>query len=353
MLFNSKLVSRFIWSSCAGFILASLTIPMIAGQAAPSSQHEILIASNLIKKPSTSQNKTPIVQASPDNNDGKADDVTLSIQNYHHHHPHLWWPRSTDHHYWCVLRKNQFAYYKTQDEREAISVIPRFEILNFKISELDGILIVYTPSKDLMFKFPPGQNEQTDKELMHDWKIALEKFLSSPSGSESVTTGSDYDEDEDEDDLIVVDEKAGPSSRKHSCSLTMDEQLSHEDKKFYRMFDPRNPEHQVCSGILYTKVKKKKLFNRAKWQKFNVELTNISFSLYSFKTGKIKKSIKLNKIVDCIEIDNSSKNKSGDTNFALITFDERLSFKAANDQDMVDWIINFKSGILIRKKIKS
>lgn len=84
-----------------------------------------------------------------------------------------------------------------------------------------------------------------------------------------------------------------------------------------------------------------------------MELTNNSFSLYSFKTGKMKKSIKLDKIVDCIEIDNSSKNKTGDTNFALITFDERLSFKAANDQDMVDWIINFKSGILIRKKIKS
>lgn len=324
---------------------------MIAGPAAPSSQHEILMASNLIKKPSTSQNKTPTAQASP-GNDGNADNVTLPTQHIHHTIL-ICGGRGQQVTIIGVSEEKQFAYYKTQDEREAISVIPRFEILNFKISELDGILIVYTPSKDLMFKFPPGQNEQTDKELMHDWKIALEKFLSSPSGSESVTTGSDYDEDEEEDDLIVVDEKAGPSSRKHSCTLTMDEQLSHEDKKFYRMFDPRNPEHQVCSGILFTKVKKKKLFNRAKWQKFNVELTNNSFSLYSFKTGKMKKSIKLDKIVDCIEIDNSSKNKTGDTNFALITFDERLSFKAANDQDMVDWIINFKSGILIRKKIKS
>ncbi|CAI4055520.1 hypothetical protein SKDZ_02G2370 [Saccharomyces kudriavzevii ZP591] len=322
---------------------------MIAGSTAPSNQHEVLMASNLIKKPSTSQNKIPATQSSPSNN-GDADG---GVQHYHQHHRHLWWPRTTDHHYWCVLRKNQFAYYKTQDEREAISVIPRFNVLSFKISELDGILTVYTPSKDLIFKFPRGQNEKIDKELMHNWKIALEKFLSSPSGNESVTTGSDYDEDEDEDDLIVVDEKAGPSSSKHSCSLTMDEQPSREDKEFYRMFDPKNAEHQVCSGILYTKVKKKKLFNRAKWQKFNVELTNTSFNLYSFKTGKLKKSIKLNKIIDCIELDNNPRNKSDDMNFALITFDERLSFKAANDQDMVDWIINFKSGILIRKKFKS
>ncbi|AJQ00130.1 CPS_HP_G0105870.mRNA.1.CDS.1 [Saccharomyces cerevisiae] len=325
---------------------------MIAGATAPSSQHEILIASNLIKKPSTSQNKTPTAQSSSGNS-GAADGAPQGYHHHHHHHRHLWWPRTTDHQYWCVLRKNQFAYYKTRDEREAISVIPRFDILNFKISELDGILTVYTPSKDLIFKFPRGQNEKVGMELMHNWKIALEKFLSSPSGNESVTTGSDYDEEEDDDDLIVVDEKAGPSSSKHSCSLTMDEQLSREDKEFYRMFDPRNAEHQVCSGILYTKVKKKKLFNRAKWQKFNVELTNTSFNLYSFKTGKLKKSIKLDKIIDCIELDNNSKMKNDDTNFALITFDERLSFKAANDQDMVDWIINFKSGILIRKKLKA
>lgn len=81
------------------------------------------------------------------------------------------------------LEENQFAYYKTRDEREAISVIPRFDILNFKISELDGILTVYTPSKDLIFKFPRGQNEKVGMELMHNWKIALEKFLSSPSGT--------------------------------------------------------------------------------------------------------------------------------------------------------------------------
>ena len=61
----------------------------------------------------------------------------------------------------------------------------------------------------------------------------------------------------------------------------------------------------------------------------------------------------MDKIIDCIELDNNSKMKNDDTNFALITFDERLSFKAANDQDMVDWIINFKSGILIRKKLKA
>ncbi|CAI7149343.1 CPS_collapsed_G0003300.mRNA.1.CDS.1 [Saccharomyces cerevisiae] len=168
-------------------------------------------------------------------------------------------------------------------------------------------------------------------ELMHNWKLPLKKFLSKPDGTQV----------RDDDDLIEVDEKAGPSSSKHSCSLTMDEQLSREDKEFYRMFDPRNAEHQ------------KKLFNRAKWQKFNVELTNTSFNLYSFKTGKLKKSIKLDKIIDCIELDNNSKMKNDDTNFALITFDERLSFKAANDQDMVDWIINFKSGILIRKKLKA
>lgn len=270
----------------------------------------------------------------------------------HIYSPHLRWPRHGDHVYWCVLRRGQFSYYKTKDEREAVNVLLRKEILNYRIQESDRSILLYTRDKTLRFKCEP--------ELLVKWEQGLKVFFenktlkidtsNSNSGNENdmiVDENEEYIEDEDEEEdgeLYLEFEHATPATPEEQQTV-LETKLSEEDRQFFNTYDPKKPEHVIMSDTLYTRIKTR--FNRRKWKKFKVELTNRYLKLYSVKTKHLKNQLDLVNVVDCVEYES----KDLDPVFSLISVNHRIKFKAMNEQKMIDWIVNIKSVILASRKL--
>lgn len=281
-------------------------------------------------------------------------------------HVHWWWP-SGDHVYWCVLRKGQFSYYKTKDEREAVDVLPRFQVLSYRVIPERMIFNLYTRDKTLSFRAESA-------ELLERWVKALEEFIKDEDNNDCcheeieetvMSPQRRFESDvssEEECEAVVFDTAFGLAILDTDPRLgeakiaNFKDAYGHCDKddvvagykndlEFYKLYDPRNSERIVRTGELYAKVKTR--FNRSRWKKFRATLTNKAFRLWSVKTGKLRKEISLDKLVDCVEIEDSML----DTLFALVLTDERLKFCSRDDNQVVDWIIAFKCGMLARRKI--
>lgn len=281
---------------------------------------------------------------------------------------HWWWP-SGDHVYWCVLRKGQFSYYKTKDEREAADVLPRFEVLNYRVMRDLLIFSLYTKDKTLSFK-------AENLALLDEWVRALDEFLICKDEGDSAKSiegtvikknpSQPHKMESDmssEDEAVFFDTEFGLhvmdacndrterskviSFNNQLCSCAMEDIGAgyENDIEFYKLYDPRNAEQIVRQGILYARVKTH--FNRVRWKKFRAILTNRTFKLCSLKSEKLKKSISLDKVVDCVEIEDTHL----DTLFALVLTDERLKFCSMDDNQVVDWIIAFKCSMLVRRKL--
>ncbi|GAV53441.1 hypothetical protein ZYGR_0AI07250 [Zygosaccharomyces rouxii] len=281
-------------------------------------------------------------------------------------HAHWWWP-SGDHVYWCVLRKGQLSYYKTKDEREAVDVLSRFDVLSYRaIPERTGFNL-YTRDKTLSFRAETA-------ELLERWIRALDEFLKVKDERDYCYTEieetvmspqrrleSDLSSEEECEAVVfdtafglaIVDtdpklEKAKIANFKNKfgrCNKNVVVAGYENDLEFYKLYDPRNSERIVRSGELYARVKTR--FNRTRWKRFKATLTNRNFRLWSVKSGKLRKEISLDKLVDCVEIEDSIL----DTLFVLVLTDERLKFCSRDDSQVVDWIIAFKCGMLARRKI--
>ncbi|CCE61418.1 hypothetical protein TPHA_0A03410 [Tetrapisispora phaffii CBS 4417] len=318
--------------------------------------HEILIGSYLKKKSALNKH----IHANPNFNKKHSND---------NDHMKLKWLRYHEHVYWCVLRRNQFSYYKTEDEKEAVAVIPRENILNYKISynnisnSHSYILFLYTKDKTYTFKFLSVNSD--DSSIVNKWALALDQFLnntvseneelSNEYGTIAQTTSNEPEIEEEEhddeyNDIVTINNKTtcknndGTNEGLPIMKNTNTQFESDPDKSFFETFDPNNKSHIIFTTLLYVHVKSR--FNRTKWKHLKCELTNQFLNIYSVKTNKLKKSFDLDSVIDCIEIDNDR------FLFALITSDERIEFKALNDEEMIEWIINFKSTVLIRTKYK-
>ena len=332
-------------------------------ESSKTDPHEVLVASYLEKKSTLSSKPLSKNKGDTDTLTESATTYTTTKSNHHRSHHHLWWPKHGESSYWCVLRRSQFSYYKTEDEREAVGVIPRAHILSFRTITEELKLLIYTKEKTMRFKV---RNQKGLKE----WELALNEFLgkSYESGGNSIDkqelpnkekTNEKYshpisneeeeEEDDDEEYDILDSSKKGKMSKTVNTFKDRDDNLSEKyksnpDKEFFKTYNPNSPEHIILSGAMYALVKTR--FNRTKWKKVKADLTNKSFKLYSFKSSKLKRSFNLDKVIDCVEIENIAL----DTFFALITIDERLEFKALNEEEMVEWIIDIKSTVLIRDK---
>lgn len=268
----------------------------------------------------------------------------------HIHPPHLRWPRHGDHVYWCVLRRGQFSYYKTKDEREAVNVLLRKEILNYRVQISDRSILLYTRDKTLRFK--------CENELLPKWEAGLKEFFgekklkvdtsnNNSSGNENDAENDDYLEDEDEEEEGELDlefEQTTPATPEEPHPV-LDRKLSEEDKEFFNTYDPNKPEHIIMSDTLFARIKTR--FNRRKWKKFKVELTNRYLKFYSIKTENLKNQLDLINVVDCVEYES----KDLDPVFSLISVNHRIKFKALSEQKMIDWIVNIKSVILASRKL--
>lgn len=326
------------------------------GQYRFAEANEVLISSFLNKKGSVST-RYPIRVKQTDMKKG----TPLA-------HAHWWWPNS-DHIYWCVLRKGQFSYYKTKDEREAIDVLRRSQILNYRVIPELIIFNLYTKDKTLSFG-------AESVELLERWTRALDEFLKFNDGMDFCNRkiegnvvaphkSIEFDRSsEDECEAAVFDTAFGlavidkdPSFQKakiasfkdgyDNCNKDDTVESYESDTEFYKVYDPNNTERIVYSGELCVRVKTR--INRTRWKKFKGILTNRTFRLCSIKTGRVKKEISLDTLIDCVEIEDSPL----DTLFALVFADERLEFCSSDGNQVVDWIIAFKCGMLARRKLHS
>ena len=201
----------------------------------------------------------------------------LHIPAAHHPHspptPKLIFPRKLNlphkkHVLWCVLRRNQFSYYKDEQEREALYVVPGDMILNLKVQKEDGTLSLYSTDTTLTFRFL----EHTTQEK---WVKAIDEFMRCKRESEEA--GSDSD-----DEKISMDDKdicENEEDRRRS-EITVEESPGH-DEEFYTTFDPSTKEHCIKKGTISVRVKRVR-FNRKKWKLFRVELTNRWFKPVSY-----------------------------------------------------------------------
>ncbi|EDO17252.1 hypothetical protein Kpol_538p12 [Vanderwaltozyma polyspora DSM 70294] len=326
----------------------------IAKAAAANDEQKVLCASYLKKKSTLgskplSKNSASSIKKTTSNGDNNEN------SNYQHHHS--WWPKHSDTNYWCVLRKNQFSYYKTRDEREAVNVIPKSQILGFRLLKDSRKMLIYTKDKILRFKM-------SGPELIKHWETAFNQFLevernktiedTDSSNINNITETHVDDEDEEDDDFDILDGPKHSSVQDNDVIKENNKNIrniepsnANPDKQFYETYDPRNPEHIILKGVIYAYVKTR--FNRTKWKKVDGVLSNRSFDIYSVKSSRLKSHIGLDTVIDCVEMENPTL----DTMFALVTEQRRLKFRAFNDQEMVDWIIHFKSCVLVRQKIKS
>lgn len=310
--------------------------------------NEILVSSYLTKKPTL--NSTSLVKGKHATNikDTHVSNASVEATPPSHH----WFLKSGSHKYWCVLRRNQLSYYKDKTERKAVSVIPSSDVLNYRTLEEKGELDIYTKKKTFRFK-------TESRNTLKQWKDALDVFMGQEpvadviDGAKRSNSNGTYegieDEDEDEDDYDVIcetDVDRGTGIQLSASDVTsINNGISEEDKMFYEMYSPQTtPVHLIQSGVLYGRVKKH--LGRKKWKKFKAVLDNRTLILQSMSSGKTIKEINLNKVIDCVEVEKTKD----DICFAIITYDERLKFRALNEREIIEWIINLKSCVLVRKK---
>ena len=309
---------------------------------------EVLVSSYLKKKPTLS---TTALSKKLEGNDQEHPQPSGS----HHGHlysPPLRWPRHGDHVYWCVLRRGQFSYYKTKDEKEAINVLPRKDILNYRVLKNDKTLLVYTKDKTLRFKCEPkilDLWEEGFKKLMEERELKVDTRFADENTNQHAIIDENEDEDDEDDDegeLYLEFAHVSPTTPDNNGS-TLGSKISEEDRKFFEKYDPQKPEHVIMSTTLYARIKTR--FNRRKWKKFKVELSNRCIKLYSIKTGNLKNQFDLVNVIDCVEYES----KDLQPVFSLISVNHRIKFKAKTEQLMIDWIVNIKSVILASRKTVS
>ncbi|CEP61561.1 Opy1p LALA0_S03e05622g [Lachancea lanzarotensis] len=292
--------------------------------------------------------------------------------------------KSKYHEYWCVLRRGQFSYYKDKSERKAIDVIPAEEILGFRPNEKELLFDFYTIRKTYYLR-------ADSPKVFKDWDYALKEFfadrrlhatskmellLEHTTKGESkprVLEAGDHDEedenddehdendendenddendenDENDDDFQILSEARQPSPTTYiRRSPSRSVPVPDEDREFYAIFSPTQvPPRSIQKGVLYCRIKKR--LGRRAWKKVSATLDSSSLYISSISSGKLYWRIHLDKVVDAIE---DEKNRRCFTGFAIITFDERLKFRAMSEQESIDWIMNLKSCVVARRKLE-
>lgn len=286
---------------------------------------EVLYASYLIKKPTVQKTIS------------SKKDLATNWTN--------WTIKKTkyNHKYWCVLRKTQFSYYKDELERVAERVIPIQDILACR--SYDGTnLDIFTTGMTLRFK-------STDQKVIEKWVgffMHLLPHLNNYGSESDFELGESDDEHEIKDQSMenAADFQNNPESLNEIKSInSVNNGVKEEDKKFFEFYDPSRSAHLIQSGVIY--AKNKRSITGKKWKTYRCELTNKGIKLFSVKSETCRYSIHLEDIVDCIEFD------SKEPYFAVVTLKKRLKFKAANDDELVDWIINLKSCVMVRNSLLS
>lgn len=302
---------------------------------------DVLISSYLYKKQgsTTAPNKLGI--------DNKSTTAGVSgpsdTANSHH-----WFAKGGFHSYWCVLRRGQFSYYKDKSERKPVDVIPADQILEFRYLEEEHRLDFYANHKTLSFW-------SESNEVLRSWNTALQEFVADrrraslpmklyDSENEEVDNESEYDDD---DDFEILSEVARPRNgqSKEPTAERFTFKVPDEDREFYATYSPELPHCVIRTGTLFCKVKKR--LGRKTWKKVVATLENTRLLIKSVSSAKVYKTVDLNDVVDSVEEVCSHH----DTGFAVITYDERLKFRALNERDTIDWIMTLKSCVLVRKKL--
>ncbi|AGO12599.1 AaceriAER261Cp [[Ashbya] aceris (nom. inval.)] len=319
-------------------------------------ENEVLMSSFLVKRPTQSTSSL---------------DEQQDISSVLHHNM----PWKSNHRYWCVLRRGQFSYYKDQTERKAERVVLVADLLYCRIYD-ENMLDLYTREKTFRFKaddYALAQKwEQAFKQVMQgrgESTVAEpateEPCLASELPAEIVRpreeagpTRHEDDEEEEDDGFDVVCETDFEAAPHRVGQLSAAEQRSaatsdvasvnnggvpEEDKAFYEAYNPHGNERLIQSGLLYGQVRNS--IRRKKWKPFKGELTNHYLKLVSVATSQVFATIDLAEVVDCVELDKN------DPCFALIVTTQRFKFKAKNDEELVDWIINIKSSVIVRERL--
>ncbi|SCU82192.1 LADA_0C03664g1_1 [Lachancea dasiensis] len=332
-----------------------------------ATQHtnDVLVSSFLHAKSFTSTGKITIegpISAASSN--GHPEAVTATSQYK--------FSKSGYHSYWCVLRRGQFSYYKDKQERKPLDVISADQTLDFRISDKDLRIDLYTTRRTFSLK-------TESLELLQQWREALQEFFvgrrrqrsqteptsakandGANAGTTSTAVFADEDEDENSDEDAAVEDdhnddndddfeiisEAGPDAGFHDGSSRLFP-VPEEDREFYATYSPeQDPPRELQRGILYCRVRKR--LGRKTWKKVAVMLDSAKLHITSVSSKKLYRQIDLRKVVDSIE----AGNQRNFTDFAIITYDERLKFRALSEQDTIDWIMNLKSCALARKNLE-
>ncbi|KAH3686284.1 hypothetical protein WICPIJ_002733 [Wickerhamomyces pijperi] len=118
---------------------------------------------------------------------------------------------------------------------------------------------------------------------------------------------------------------------------------------YYSSFSSSQPERTITSGSLY---RLKKRYNQ--WRKYYVVLTNHAMYFYKshkdHQQGKIHKEIKLQDMIDVVELDALSKSKV--YCMLIITPWKRIRFCAEDEDALVSWLVYLKTVLKTRLKEK-
>lgn len=230
---------------------------------------------------------------------------------------------------WCVLRRSQLAYYKNSNEHKPTNVIPIEKLLTYKTRDKLKIA-VYTTDKTFFFK-------AETPEIFAKWCKALGELSQEAEGElEEEEPEGEVDEEEEEPDISKLELDDMPELEALSETDSVNNGVKNDDAEFFAMYSYESKEHVIQSGIVYR--------NRAAGLKqCHSVLTNRHFVFSKERTG-----IDMAKVVDCVE--DEKRNYDG---FVVITEKKRYRFVCRNDKELVDWIINFKTLLLARKRRES
>ncbi|CAR24257.1 Opy1p [Lachancea thermotolerans CBS 6340] len=303
--------------------------------------NDVLISSFLFKKSSSSAATNKLAS---DHKQSAPGTSSPDIGGSHH-----WFMRGGFHKYWCVLRRGQFSYYKDKNERKPVDVIPADQVLDFRVRMDEYRLDFYTKQKTISF----GSESQ---EVLRGWDAALQEFVSDRRRSSLpmriYDSGNDENdnecicEDDDDDFEILSEAQPQDPEKERDRNVWSSFKVPDEDREFYAIYNPEQPKRVIQTGTLLCRVKKR--LGRKTWKRVNAVLENTSLLIESVSSGRLYKKIDLNGVVDCVEDEKSRY----DTGFAVITYDERTKFRAPSEQDTIEWIMNLKSCVLVRKKLE-
>ncbi|CDR46744.1 CYFA0S25e01596g1_1 [Cyberlindnera fabianii] len=342
--------------------------------------------------------------------------IVLSSWLYKRAKSHSWQKR------WCVLRRNQLAYYKDSKEYKASRVIPAQDILSF--SEIPDSnkwhFIVVTSYRVFHLR-------AQDKETYLKWAQALDQVVRSNEQVEgrdrenSSLQHEVYDDDDDEDQVGDGEvETFSPTKRiiTHDCDsidhdlqnfhfsgtddnftsgglsdtgsnpgrspgallnnhssvslgyfnekemiptsipeenedLTShhhdDDDHHHKRTVYFNSFSSTSPEHIIDSGYLYRLKKRYK-----QWKKYYLTLTNHYLYFYKnskdFENNKVYKSINVDEIIDCVELDPLSRSRV--FCMLIVTPKKRIRFCADSEDELTKWLVLLKTIVKTRKDEK-